>query len=657
MSGFPSLRTLVINECTNLIEIHDSVGFLCNLEVFDARGCTRLIFGPRAIKLTSLECFGLGDCISLVNFPEILAPMNKLLWVDLQGTAINYLPLLMNNDEGLQVLRIGRCKIPENNNFFQKLPVYFPNLKELYLNDSDLTIVPACIEECHSLLLLHVFNCKKLKEIRGFPPSLRNFSAENTSVEAVVSLISTLLLRRAICSTTIKFYAIPGQRIPEWFDHSRRGNSLLFLFRNELPSLTVCAISEVWDNIKPPFIVEFNFFVTINDNDLRVSSYSWTHKLCISENDHIFMINTQNHVCHPINSDIERALETNEWIRGKITFVFNAYSRKFQVIKGVGVYVNRTFSRMENIKFTDPNTSSTSDLGNQLVWLGEAADIRQQRQFKHMPSYSNSREAAYDKGKASRFLPLYLLAQFHSAFINVYFGPDGALSDHQAMPTSFAETQNARIQIEMGTLLSKVSREFIHESRDYNIESTTSESRQVDQVEVGLQTKETEFGKAVSLENETHQKLSRIKKMKEDLGEQLSAIKANIYSIEASISSVRTDISSVKDNMSAPQSERNTPQQSNQSSALESKSIDAISAINETRVSKEQELHQIPRNNQMVITWVSKEQELHQILADIGSCVGIHLNKEVVVISLIFPKHPRMSKSEFRNLRYGLHKT
>ncbi|KAL2334421.1 hypothetical protein Fmac_015634 [Flemingia macrophylla] len=521
MSGFPNLTELNISECTNLTEIHDSVGFLCNLKVFRAGGCTGLFFGPSAITLPSLEHLCLRDCSSLVNFPEILAPMKKLKIVELKGTAIKHPPLSMNNLEGLQDLCLERSKIPEPSNFFQKLPVFFPNLAELYLNDSDLTILPACIEECHSLKVLFVFNCKKLKEIRGFPPSITNFSAENTSVEAF-SQILKLLLRQAISSTTIDFYAMPCQRIPEWFDHSSRGSSLLFLFLNELPSLTVCAVSEVWDNIKPRFEVYFNFFVTTNDNDISVCEYAWWHRFRISENDHIFMINTKNYVCHPMNSDIERALETNEWIRGKITFVFNASeedSRKLQVIKWVGVYVNRVFSRLENIRFTDPKTSSTSDVGNQLELLGEAADIRQQQQFKNMPSYSNSREAAYDKG--------------------------------------FAEMQNARIQIEMGTLLSTVSREFSHESRDYNIESTTSESRQVDEVEVGLQTKETEYGKAMSLENEIHQKLSRIEKMKEDLGEQLGAIKANITSIEASISSVRTDMSSIKDNMSVPLSEGN----------------------------------------------------------------------------------------------------
>ncbi|KAL2334423.1 hypothetical protein Fmac_015636 [Flemingia macrophylla] len=533
MSGFPNLTELNISECTNLTEIHDSVGFLCNLKVFRAGGCTGLIFGPSAIKLPSLEHLCLRDCSSLVNFPEILAPMKKLRIVELKGTAIKHPPLSMNNLEGLQDLCLERCKIPKPSNFFQKLPVFFPNLEELYLNDSDLTILPACIEECHSLKLLFVFNCKKLKEIRGFPPSLTNFSAENTSVEAV-SQILKLLLRQAISSTTIDFYAMPGQRIPEWFDHSSRGNSLLFLFRNELPSLTVCAVSEVWDNIKPRFEVYFNFFVTINDNDISVCEFVWWHRFRISGNDHIFMINTNQHVHRPMNSDIERALETNEWIRGKITFVFNAAqedSRNLQIIKWVGVYVNRAFSRLENIRFTDPNTTSTSGVGNQLVLFGEAPDIRQQQQFKNMPSYSNSHEAAYDK--------------------------DGAFLDHQAMATSFAETQNARMQIEMGTLISKVSRECSHESRDYNIESTTTESRQVDEVEVGLQTNKTEFGKTMSLENEIHQKLSRIKKMTEDLGEQLSAVKANISSIEASISSVRTDISSIKDNMSAPQSECN----------------------------------------------------------------------------------------------------
>jgi len=120
-------------------------------------------------------------------FPEVLAPMRKLKHVDLGGTAIKNLPLSMQNLEGLQKLSLGKCnmlEINEPSNFFQRLPMLFPNLTSLLLRDLDITILPASIEECHSLELLHVTNCKKLEEIRGFPLSIKEFSVANSPVKA-----------------------------------------------------------------------------------------------------------------------------------------------------------------------------------------------------------------------------------------------------------------------------------------------------------------------------------------------------------------------------------------------------------------------------------------------------------------------------------------
>jgi len=204
MSGFPNLTELRVGECTNLIEIHDSVGFLLNLQVFCAEGCTKLTICPSRIKLISLEHLCLRNCSSLVMFPEVLASMQKLKHVDLEGTAIKNLPLSMKNLEGLQKLSLGKgnvFEINESSNIFQKLPMLFPNLISLYLLDLDITILPTSIEECHSLKFLNVINCKKLQEIRGLPLSIKDFSAANSPVN-VNSL--TLKLRQVRGSILFK---------------------------------------------------------------------------------------------------------------------------------------------------------------------------------------------------------------------------------------------------------------------------------------------------------------------------------------------------------------------------------------------------------------------------------------------------------------------
>nr|KYP32054.1 TMV resistance protein N [Cajanus cajan] len=206
MSGLPNLTELCLAECTNLIKIHDSVGFLHNLQWFCAEGCTKLGIFPRCIKLTSLEHLCIKDCSSLVMLPEILAPMQKLKYVDLDGTSIKHLPRSMQNLKGLQFLSMNRCKMLEINgrsNVVQMLPKLFPYLKELLLDESSLTIIPACIEECHYLYHLSLYNCKKLREIRGLPPNMTRLTAENSLVEVDSSTLNMLVRRVSLSSIIV----------------------------------------------------------------------------------------------------------------------------------------------------------------------------------------------------------------------------------------------------------------------------------------------------------------------------------------------------------------------------------------------------------------------------------------------------------------------
>ncbi|KAG2384962.1 Disease resistance protein [Vigna angularis] len=69
ISGFPNLTKLCVGECTNLFEIHDSVGSLLHLKVFCAEGCTKLTIGLSRIELKSLEHLCFQGCSSLVMFP------------------------------------------------------------------------------------------------------------------------------------------------------------------------------------------------------------------------------------------------------------------------------------------------------------------------------------------------------------------------------------------------------------------------------------------------------------------------------------------------------------------------------------------------------------------------------------------------------------
>ena len=257
----------------------------------------------------------------------------------------------------------------------------------------------------------------------------------------------------------------------------------------------MCAIVGVWDNVKPPFVVSLNFYVKLKDiykcvSCLRCDNIKWT-----TEDSHIIILNRPNDFRHTLKSDIQRALLTNEWIPGKILFRIKPEngSSRWGEIKKTGAYVNRRFSRVEDVRFEDPYApNKASTMENELLLLDETLDIQQQQQS--------------------------------SSLFN---------------PTIPLESE-----------ISEVSSEFSAQSRDYSeesmkIESTTSQSRKVDEVEGGLESQK-QFRNSMVLTNELDERLTRIRKMKEDLGEKLSDIKAHISAIEANHSSIKTNISAIK---------------------------------------------------------------------------------------------------------------
>ncbi|WVZ13749.1 hypothetical protein V8G54_011315 [Vigna mungo] len=472
--------------------------------------------------------------------------MHKLKHVDLGGTGIRNLPQSMQNLEGIQVLSLGKgemLEINESSNFFQNLSMFFPNLTKLVLQNLDITILPASIEKCHSLKFLHVGNCKNLQEIRGLPLSIKGFSAANSPVEAN-SL--TLKLRQAIDSATMKVCVLQSRKIPELFDHSSRGNSLNFWFRKELPTLAVCAIIGVWDNVKPPFAADFRFFVGVKENIykcvccFRCSNIGW-----ITEDSYIIILNLQNDFQHPLNSDIQKVLLTNEWIPGKILWRINpeSDSSKLAEIRRTGVYVNRTFSRMEDVRFEDPydlNKASTMD--NKLMLVGEASHTQQQEQSSALFNPTTKLESVIGEQPLNY---VYNSDSKESASTVYSNKQDGVVvGDQPILAPSSAETQNAEAKREIASLISEVSSEFTAQV-SMKIESTASQSPKVDEVEAGLKT-QNQFRNTMVLENQIHQRLTRIKKMKEELGEKLSAIKADISAIEANNSSIKANISDIK---------------------------------------------------------------------------------------------------------------
>ncbi|KEH33076.1 NB-ARC domain protein [Medicago truncatula] len=102
LSRVPNLGALCLDYCTNLIRIHDSVGFLDRLVLLSVQGCTRLESLVPYINLPSLETLDLRGCSRPESFPEVQGVMKNIKDVYLDQTDLYQLPFTIGNLVGLQ---------------------------------------------------------------------------------------------------------------------------------------------------------------------------------------------------------------------------------------------------------------------------------------------------------------------------------------------------------------------------------------------------------------------------------------------------------------------------------------------------------------------------------------------------------------------------
>ncbi|KAG2665081.1 hypothetical protein I3760_16G113400 [Carya illinoinensis] len=126
LSSSPNLKNLDLEECSNLVEVHHSIGLLDKLKSFDVMGCRKLRILPKRFKLRSLRNFDFKDCSSLEDFPEIECEMEFLDDLSLTGTSIKKLPSSIENFKGLISLYMYFCSIIE-------LPSSIVNLPQLQI--------------------------------------------------------------------------------------------------------------------------------------------------------------------------------------------------------------------------------------------------------------------------------------------------------------------------------------------------------------------------------------------------------------------------------------------------------------------------------------------------------------------------------------------
>ncbi|KAF7852330.1 hypothetical protein BT93_L4622 [Corymbia citriodora subsp. variegata] len=170
VSSLPNLESLDLQECTNLVEVHQSLGSLDRLIYLNFLNCHKLSSFPSSLKSRSLENLILRGCSKLSRFPDILVRMEHLKELSLHGTAIGELPSSVVN---------------------------LIELKGLYLEDcTDLKNLPCSIYTLQHLERIFVDGCSQLSK---FPECLCE-SSDCTNVSLLSALPNVINLNVQRCS-------------------------------------------------------------------------------------------------------------------------------------------------------------------------------------------------------------------------------------------------------------------------------------------------------------------------------------------------------------------------------------------------------------------------------------------------------------------------
>ncbi|CAL9019749.1 unnamed protein product [Prunus brigantina] len=165
----PNLCRLILEGCTNLVEIHQSIGELKRLIFLNLEDCRSLGHLPDDLRTESLKVLILSGCSNIKKIPVFWSPMEHLSELFLDKTAIEELPTSIECLTGLTSLNLRDCR----------------NLDGLTSN----------ICKLRSLKSLNLSGCSKLGKLPqnlGKIDCLEELDACGTAISALPSSISRL---------------------------------------------------------------------------------------------------------------------------------------------------------------------------------------------------------------------------------------------------------------------------------------------------------------------------------------------------------------------------------------------------------------------------------------------------------------------------------
>ncbi|XP_035540857.1 disease resistance protein RPV1-like [Juglans regia] len=251
----PYLEILILEGCTSLVEVHESIGLLKRVVLLNLKGCENLKNLPKSIySLRSLESLDLSGCLKLDKLSEELGNMISLTELRVEDTGIKQLPssfgLLKNLKTVLLSGSTGHssksrlshflpCMSPKRSNPISLLPPSvsglrsltvlvlsdcnlsedaIPNdlgdlfsLKSLDLSKNNFRNLPQCIGRLPKLQYLYLKECTSLQSVSELPASLRDLNATGcTSMERLTDLSNLKELRDLCLGKCHKLVEING---------------------------------------------------------------------------------------------------------------------------------------------------------------------------------------------------------------------------------------------------------------------------------------------------------------------------------------------------------------------------------------------------------------------------------------------------------------
>ncbi|XP_070670800.1 disease resistance protein Roq1-like isoform X1 [Malus domestica] len=221
LSRCPNIEELDLSDCTSLVEVDDSVGFLDKLAILNLSGCSKLTRFATRLGLRSLYELDLRGCRRLESFPEIEGKMESVWYLDIEKSGIRELPSIAYFTR-LETLKANGCELQNIQLFpfgkkvkFEEVSSCRTNLRlsldlegcnlsesdflvpldcwsaltKLNLSSNNFVSLPDCISNAVNLERLLLMACKRLREIPVLPPKLKELHLDDcTSLEKIPKL-------------------------------------------------------------------------------------------------------------------------------------------------------------------------------------------------------------------------------------------------------------------------------------------------------------------------------------------------------------------------------------------------------------------------------------------------------------------------------------